>query len=33
MTGPSDAPITKPYATAETETKSWWQSMTIWGPC
>jgi uncharacterized protein (TIGR02594 family) len=31
MTGPSDAPITKPYATAEVETKSWWQSITIWG--
>ena len=31
MTGPSDAPITKPYATAETDTKGWWQSLTIWG--
>ncbi len=30
MTGPSDAPISKPYAT-ETETKNWWQSLTIWG--
>jgi uncharacterized protein (TIGR02594 family) len=29
MTGPSDAPITKPYVA--TETKSWWQSMTVWG--
>lgn len=29
MTGPTDAPTTKPYAP--TETKSWWQSMTIWG--
>lgn len=29
MTGPTDAPTTKPYAPAET--KSWWQSMTIWG--
>lgn len=31
MTGPSDAPITKPYVATEAETKSWWQSMTIWG--
>lgn len=29
MTGPSDAPIMKPYVA--TETKSWWQSMTVWG--
>jgi uncharacterized protein (TIGR02594 family) len=31
MTGPSDAPIAKPYATSEADTKGWWQSMTIWG--
>jgi uncharacterized protein (TIGR02594 family) len=29
MTGPTDAPTTKPYASADT--KGWWQSMTIWG--
>jgi uncharacterized protein (TIGR02594 family) len=29
MTGPTDAPTTKPYAASET--KGWWQSMTIWG--
>ncbi len=29
MTGPTDAPTTKPYATSEI--KGWWQSMTIWG--
>ena len=31
MTGPSDAPIAKPYAATEPAAKSWWQSMTIWG--
>jgi uncharacterized protein (TIGR02594 family) len=31
MTGPSDAPTTKPYVTTATESKGWWQSMTIWG--
>ena len=31
MTGPSDAPTTKPYTTAVTDTKGWWQSLTIWG--
>ncbi|MFN3744750.1 MAG: TIGR02594 family protein [Hyphomicrobiaceae bacterium] len=29
MTGPTDAPTTK--LDAATETKNWWQSMTIWG--
>lgn len=29
MTGPNDAPTTKPDATIDT--KGWWQSMTIWG--
>jgi len=29
MTSPTDAPTTKPDAA--TETKGWWQSMTIWG--
>jgi len=29
MNGPTDAPISKPYAA--TEVKGWWQSMTIWG--
>lgn len=29
MTGPTDAPTTKPDTT--TDTKGWWQSMTIWG--
>lgn len=29
MTGPTDAPISKP--DANTDTKGWWQSMTIWG--
>lgn len=29
MTGPTDAPTTKPDATIDT--KGWWQSMTVWG--
>jgi hypothetical protein len=29
MTGPTDAPTTNPDVT--TDTKGWWQSMTIWG--
>jgi lysozyme family protein len=29
MTGPTDAPTIKPYDASET--KGWWQSMTIWG--
>jgi lysozyme family protein len=29
MTGSTDAPIAKPYDASET--KGWWQSMTIWG--
>lgn len=29
MTGPTDAPTTKPDVTSDT--KGWWQSMTIWG--
>jgi lysozyme family protein len=29
MTGPTDAPTTNPDTTIDT--KSWWQSMTIWG--
>jgi uncharacterized protein (TIGR02594 family) len=31
MTGPSDAPITKPYAATQPAAKSWWQSLTVWG--
>jgi lysozyme family protein len=29
MTGPTDAPTTKPNATADA--KGWWQSLTVWG--
>jgi len=29
MTGPTDAPVTKPDTT--TDAKGWWQSLTIWG--
>lgn len=29
MTGPTDAPTTKPHTTIDS--KGWWQSMTIWG--
>ncbi len=29
MTGPTDAPVTKPDTTSDA--KGWWQSLTIWG--